>query len=44
VVVELGGTTTVVFAGGDGLLLLMQPDSITAATKKLDRIFIIAST
>jgi hypothetical protein len=30
----------VVFAGSGGLLLLMHPDSIDAATKTLDKIFI----
>jgi hypothetical protein len=40
VVVEPGGTTTVVFAGGFGLPLLMQPQSIAEATTSADRIFI----
>jgi hypothetical protein len=39
----LDGTTTVVFAGGFGSLLLMQPESSAAATKKQDAIFIKAS-
>jgi hypothetical protein len=43
VVPELDGTTTVVFAGGEGLLLLIQPASIDAAIKTLHRTFIIAS-
>jgi hypothetical protein len=34
----------VVFAGGGGLELLIQPDSIAAATKRLDKIFIMGST
>jgi hypothetical protein len=33
----------VVFAGGGGLLLLMQPDSNHAAVKALNRIFIVTS-
>jgi len=33
----------VVFAGGEGLLLLIQPASIDAATSKLASTFIIAS-
>jgi hypothetical protein len=33
----------VVFAGGEGLLLLIQPVSIDAATSKLASTFIIAS-
>jgi hypothetical protein len=33
----------VVFAGGEGLLLLMQPDSMDAAMSKLASTFIIAS-
>jgi hypothetical protein len=37
------GTTTVVFAGGEGLLLLIQPLNKQAAKTKLVRIFIIAS-
>jgi hypothetical protein len=44
VVVEPGGTTTVVFAGGLGLPLLMQPHSIAEATTSADRIFIVSST
>ncbi len=40
VVVEPGGTTTVVFAGGFGLPLLMQPQSIADANTSADRIFI----
>lgn len=40
VVVEPGGTTTVVFAGGLGLPLLMQPQSIAEAKTSADRIFI----
>jgi hypothetical protein len=44
VVVEPWGTTTVVFAGGFGLLLLMQPDSMAAAKTQVARIFIFAST
>jgi len=43
VVPEFCGTTTVVLAGGGGLLLLMHPVSIEAATKTLNRIFIICS-
>ncbi len=44
VVPEPGGTTTVVFAGGGGgLLLLMHPESIAAATNKLQRTLIIGS-
>jgi hypothetical protein len=40
VVVEFSGTTTVVFAGAGGLLLLMQPESsIGRATIKLANIF-----
>lgn len=42
-VVELGGTMTVVFAGGGGLLLLMQPASSEAATTRVDKIFIPVS-
>ena len=40
--VESAGTTTVVvlFCGAGGLLLLMQPDIIDAATNRLHRIFI----
>ena len=41
VVAEPGGTTTVVFAGGLGLPLLMQPHSIAEATTSADRIFIV---
>jgi hypothetical protein len=33
----------VVFAGGEGSLLLIQPDNIDAATSKLASTFIIAS-
>jgi hypothetical protein len=44
VVVEPGGTITVVFAGGFGLPLLMQPHSIAEATTSADRIFIVPST
>jgi hypothetical protein len=33
----------VVFAGGDGLLLLMQPASIDTAITKLDNVFIANS-
>jgi hypothetical protein len=40
VVLEPGGTTTVVFSGGFGLPLLMQPQSIAEATTSADRIFI----
>jgi hypothetical protein len=40
VVVEPGGTTTVVFSGGFGLPLLMQPHSIAEASTSVDRIFI----
>jgi len=36
VVPELGGTTTVVFAGGGGLELEMQPVSRDAVKKKLE--------
>jgi hypothetical protein len=43
VVVEFGGTTTVVLAGGLGLLLLMQPHSIAEAITSADRIFIVSS-
>jgi hypothetical protein len=39
-VVEFAGTTTVVFAGGDGLLLLMQPDNSPIEIMSADRIFI----
>ena len=39
VVEEPGGTTTVVFAGGFGLPLLMQPQSIAEANTSADRIF-----
>ncbi len=42
VVLELG-TTTVVFAGGGGLELLMHPASKHALNSKLDMIFIGAS-
>jgi hypothetical protein len=41
VVCEPGGTTTVVFAGGFGLPLLMQPQSIAEANTSADRIFIV---
>ena len=44
VVCEPGGTITVVFAGGFGLPLLMQPQSIAEATTNADRIFIVTST
>jgi hypothetical protein len=44
VVVEFAGTTTVVFAGGFGLPLLMQPPSIAEITISADRIFICSST
>jgi hypothetical protein len=44
VVVEPAGTTTVVFAGGFGLPLLMQPHSIAEAITSADRIFIVSST
>jgi hypothetical protein len=44
VVVEFAGTTTVVLAGGSGLLLLMQPDNKPAVTKSADTIFIIYSS
>jgi hypothetical protein len=44
VVVEPAGTTTVVFAGGLGLPLLMQPDNKAAVTTKAERIFIVCST
>jgi hypothetical protein len=44
VVVEFDGTTTVVLAGGSGLLLLMQPESRPAVTTSADRIFIIYSS
>jgi hypothetical protein len=40
VVLEPGGTITVVFAGGFGLPLLMQPQSIAEAMTSADRIFI----
>jgi hypothetical protein len=40
VVVEFAGTTTVVFAGGFGLPLLMQPHSIAEATTSADKVFI----
>jgi hypothetical protein len=43
VVPELGGTTTVVLAGGSGLELEMHPPSIDAAINTLHRIFIIRS-
>jgi hypothetical protein len=39
---EPGGTTTVVFAGGFGLPLLMQPQSIAEATTNADRIFMFS--
>jgi hypothetical protein len=39
-VVEFAGTTTVVFAGGFGLPLLMQPHSIAEATTSADKVFI----
>lgn len=42
VVVDPGGTTTVVLAGGFGLPLLMQPHSITETIANADRIFIIS--
>jgi hypothetical protein len=41
VVPPFWGTTTVVFCGGEGLLLLIQPASIDAATSKLASTFII---
>jgi hypothetical protein len=44
VVDDPGGTITVVFAGGFGLPLLMQPHSIAEATTSADRIFIVSST
>jgi hypothetical protein len=43
VVVEFAGTTTVVFAGGGGLPLLMQPHSIPAAIIKVVTVFILSS-
>ena len=43
VVPEFCGTTTVVFAGGGGLELLMQPASSDAVRNKLEMIFTIAS-
>jgi hypothetical protein len=43
VVPEFCGTTTVVFAGGGGLELLMQPASRDAVRNKLEIIFTIAS-
>jgi hypothetical protein len=39
---EPGGTTTVVLAGGFGLPLLMQPQSIAEAITRADRTFIIS--
>lgn len=44
VVVEPAGTTTVVFCGGFGLPLLMQPDNRVAVSAKADKIFIYCST
>jgi hypothetical protein len=41
VVCEPGGTTTVVFAGGFGLPLLMQPQSIAEVNTSADKIFIV---
>jgi hypothetical protein len=41
VVCEPGGTTTVVFAGGFGLPLLMQPQRIAEANTSADKIFIV---
>jgi len=41
VVCEPGGTTTVVFAGGFGLPLLMQPQSIAELNTSADKIFIV---
>jgi hypothetical protein len=43
VVDEPGGTTTVVFAGGLGLPLLMQPHSMAEANMSADNIFIAYS-
>lgn len=43
VVPEFCGTTTVVFAGGEGLLLLIHPPNIDAAISMLHRTFIIVS-
>ncbi len=40
VVVELGGTTTVVFCGGGGLELLMQPANKPAASVAVNNAFI----
>jgi hypothetical protein len=42
-VVEPAGTTTVVFWGGGGLELLMQPASNPAATIALSSTFIVDS-
>jgi len=39
VVPDWAGTTTVVFAGGGGLELLMQPASSDAVINKLEMIF-----
>jgi hypothetical protein len=36
-----GGTITVVFSGGGGLLLLTQPESAIAASINAERIFMI---
>jgi hypothetical protein len=38
----LGGTTTVVFAGGDGLLLLIQPDNRPIRHKDTNTVLIVA--
>jgi hypothetical protein len=43
VVVLPGGTTTVVFAGGSGLELLMHPANIPAAIIALSNTFIVDS-
>jgi hypothetical protein len=43
VVVLPGGTTTVVFAGGDGLELLMHPANIPAAIIALSNTFMVNS-
>ena len=40
---EPGGTTTVVFCGGGGLELLMQPASNPVATMALNNTFIVDS-
>jgi hypothetical protein len=43
VVVEPGGTTTVVFAGGGGLELLMHPAKSPVAIMALSKAFIVDS-